>query len=301
MRPENKNELLVIGHRGASGYRPENTLEAFELAFAQGADAIELDLVPTLDGNLIIRHEPALAETTNIADIPQFADRRQTMEFEGEQFHDWFSIDFTTEEIATIRARERLAEIRPGSAKFDGQFKIPTLADLLKADFVAHKTLILEIKHGAEFAAAGIPIVAILARILGESDWRDRGIKLIIESFDSRVLAQAKRVLGDIGEYFFLLEPREISSADLAEWSEQFNGISAHTSMVAGASAVWVNQVELVEAAHAAGLQIYTYTARAEDAEMSVEEYYANLIYSGVDGIFADQPDLLAQVVAGLA
>lgn len=293
--------LVVIGHRGASGYRPENTLEAFELAFAQGADAIELDLVPTLDGNLIIRHEPALAETTNIADVAEFADRRQTMEFEGEQFHDWFSIDFTTEEIATIRARERMAEIRPGSAKFDGQFKIPTLADLLKAEFVAHKTLILEIKHGAEFAAAGIPIVAILARILGESNWRDRGIKLIIESFDSRVLAQAKRVLGDIAQYFFLLEPREISAHDLADWAELFDGVSVHTSMVAGVAAVWVDQVELVEAAHAAGLQIYTYTARAEDAEMSVEEYYAHLIYSGVDGIFADQPDLLSQVVAGLA
>jgi glycerophosphoryl diester phosphodiesterase len=293
--------ITVVGHRGASGYRPENTLEAFELAFAQGADAIELDLVPTKDGQLIIRHEPALDGTTNISKINQYADRRSTLEFDGEQFHDWFSHEFTASEISELRARERLPELRPGSAKFDGEFAIPTLGDLLDAQFIDGKTVILEIKHGAEFAAAMIPMVSILSRTLGESDWQSRGVKLIIESFDLKTLLQAKRVLGNMAEYFFLLEPRQISAQDLAEWASTFEGISVHTSMVLGDNETFVDGKRLVDAAHTAGLQIYTYTARVEDAENSFEEYYANLIYSGVDGIFADQPDLLHEVVAGLA
>lgn len=293
--------MRVIAHRGASGYRPENTREAFELGFIQGADAIELDLVPTIDGNLIIRHEPALAGTTDVASHPEFADRKRTLEIEGEQFHDWFSHDFTAAELAQLRAIERIPEVRPGSAKFDGQFKIPTLDALLASTFIDGKTLILEIKHGAEFAAAGIPVVAILARILGESDWAKRGVKLVFESFDARILSQAKRVLGDIGTYFFLLEPREITSDDMAEWASDFDGISVHTSMVFGATTVYVDSMPIVEAAHTAGLEIFTYTARAEDAQFSVEQYYAELIQTGVDGIFADHPDLLRDVVDGLS
>ncbi|MEY4985730.1 MAG: hypothetical protein RLZZ359_616 [Actinomycetota bacterium] len=293
--------LLVIGHRGASGYRPENTLEAFELAFAQGADAIELDLVPTSDGQLIIRHEPALDETTNIASLPQFANRRSLFEFDDQQYHDWFSHDLTAAEVSELRARERIADQRPGSAKFDGQFAVPTLDAFLAAPFINGKIVILEIKHGAEYAAAMIPMVSLLARILGESDWQQRGVKVVVESFDLKTLLQAKRVLGDVAEYFFLLEPRQISGDDLSLWSQNFEGISVHTSMVLGTAETYVNGVRLVDAAHAAGLQIYTYTARVEEAENSFEEYYANLIYSGVDGIFADQPDLLHEVVSGLA
>jgi glycerophosphoryl diester phosphodiesterase len=292
---------MLIAHRGASGYRPENTIEAFELGFAQGADAIELDLVPTADGNLIIRHEPALAGTTNIADFAEFADRRRTLELDGEQFHDWFSIDFTSAELSRLRATERLADLRPGSAKFDGQFQIPTLAELLASPIIDGKTVILEIKHGAEFAAAGIPVVAILARILGEANWAQRGVKLVFESFDERVLSQAKRVLGNIGTYFFLLEPRAITTDDLRVWAAEFDGISVHTSMVFGSGETFVEGERLVDAAHASGLEIFTYTARAEDAEFSVEQYYAELIESGVDGIFADQPDLLRDVVDGLS
>lgn len=301
MRPENKEELKIIAHRGASAYRPENTLEAFELGFTQGADAIELDLVPTIDGNLIIRHEPALASTTDVASHPEFADRRRTHEIDGEQFHDWFSHDFTTAEIGELRAIERMPEVRPGSAKFDRQFKIPTLDALLTSSFIDGKTVILEIKHGAEFAAEGIPVVAILARILSQSDWASRGVKLVFESFDARVLSQTKRVLGEIGTYFLLLEPREIEPDDLVAWAAEFDGISVHTSTVLGDGKTLVDGERLVDAAHHHGLQILTYTARAEDAEFSVEHYYAELIETGVDGIFADHPDLLRDVVDGLS
>jgi glycerophosphoryl diester phosphodiesterase len=171
----------------------------------------------------------------------------------------------------------------------------------LASPIIDGKTVILEIKHGAEFAAAGIPVVAILARILGESNWAQRDVKLVFESFDERVLSQAKRVLGDIGTYFFLLEQRAITTDDLLAWAAEFDGISAHTSMVFGPGENFVEGQRLVDAAHASGLEIFTYTARAEDAEFSVEQYYAELIESGVDGIFADQPDLLRDVVDGLS
>ena len=129
---------LVFGHRGASGYRPENTLEAFELAFQQGADAIECDLVPTADGHLVIRHEGGLTSTTNIAEHPEFAGRTSSEEF-------------TLAELKTLRAIERLPELRPGSAKFDGEFEIPTVDELLASEFANNKTLILEIKDGLFF------------------------------------------------------------------------------------------------------------------------------------------------------
>lgn len=305
---------LVFGHRGACGYRPENTLESFALAFEQGADAIECDLVPTLDGQLIIRHENALSGTTDVASHAEFADRRRVGHSDGQTHEDWFSEDFTVAEIQTLFARERLPDLRPGSAKFDGQFRVPTLGQLLEADFSAGKTLILEIKHGADFAAMGIPITAILARTLGETDWRARGIRLVIESFDLSVLLQAKRVLGDVGVFIFLLdeehlerEGRQLDEGYLASLIGKVDGISLDLELLfdrpteLNSSAQFGEPNGLVAMAHGLGLQIFAWTARAEDAMFSIEEYYQNLIDTEVDAIFADQPDLLRNSVAGLA
>ncbi len=304
---------LVFGHRGACGYRPENTLEALELAFEQGADAIECDLVPTLDGQLILRHENALSSTTDVASHPEFADRRRTGYSDGSTHEDWFSEDFTVAEIQALFARERLADLRPGSAKFDGQFRVPTLDALLAADFAAGKTLILEIKHGAAFAAMGIPVTAILARTLRESDWKARGIRLVIETFDLSVLLQVKRVLGADAEYYFLLddehldrEDKRLDAAHLDDLVGKVDGISVDYTMLfdevsaKNESAQFGAANTLVADAHARGLKIFTWTARAEDAKFSIEEYFENLIKTGADGIFADQPDLLRNSVLGL-
>lgn len=290
----------VFGHRGASGYRPENTLEAFELAFAQGADAIECDLVPTKDGELVIRHDNFLAATTDIASKPALAAKARVGKTGWRKTStDWFTEDLTLAEIKTLRANERLADLRPGSAKFDGQFEVPTLDELLAAPFAAGKTLILEVKRAADFAAVGIPVAAIMARKLRESDWQQRGIKIIIESFEAKALDQLKRTCGDAAEYVFLVEHHDfpVDQADqlayLTAVAERFDGVSPNSRVI-------FENPEVVEMAHYLGLKVFTWTARAEDAENSIEEYYAKFILSGVDGIFADQPDLLAEVVAGL-
>ena len=283
--------IQVFAHRGASGYRPENTLEAFELGFKMGADAIECDLVPTKDGHLIIRHDNYLSTTTDVASRPEFAAKKREGIVGWQHTEaDWFCEDFTLAELKQLRATERLADLRPGSAKFDGQFEIPTLSELLEADFAKGKHLILEVKHGAYFAERGFPISAMLARTLNEVDWRSRGITLTLESFDFKVLEQMQRVCGDIGDYVFLVdtwgEPR------LDETAKIFDGISFNAELL------WGN--EMVAEAHARGLKVFTWTARAEDAENSIEEYYVRFIELGADGIFADQPDLLIELVAGL-
>jgi len=122
---------IVIGHRGASGFRPEHTLAAYELAIQQGADFIEPDLVATKDGVLIARHENEISGTTDVASRPEFADRKTTKVIDGVEIEGWFTEDFTLAEIKTLRAKERIPSVRPQNTQFDGQFQIPTLAEVI--------------------------------------------------------------------------------------------------------------------------------------------------------------------------
>jgi glycerophosphoryl diester phosphodiesterase len=285
--------IAGFGHRGASGYRPENTLEAFALAFELGADAIECDLIPTADGELIIRHDNYLSSTTDVASRPEFAhlQRLGTVGWQQER-EDWFCEDFTLAQLKTLRATERLPELRPGSAKFDGQFEIPSLDELLAADFATGRHLILEVKHGSYFASRGYPVAAIMARKLAESDWRERGITLTIESFEYKMLEQLQRVCGPVGEFVYLVDTWSDPALNAAA-AEVFDGISFNAELV------W--ESDLVELAQARGLKVFIWTARAEDAENTIEEYYAKFILSGADGIFADQPDLLAACVRDMS
>lgn len=289
--------MLVIGHRGASGYRPENTLAAFELAFKQGADAIETDLVPTKDGRLILRHENALSGTTDVSLHDHFAKRYRKGEIEGEKVKDWFSEDFTLAEIGELRAVERIPDWRPGSAKFDGQFPIPTVVDLLSSDFARGKLLILELKNGDHFEELGLNLPQLLKSELAAVDWRSAGIRLMFESFDWHCLLEAKRLLGDCGTFVFLDEvsnlPADIDGY-LDRVAEHFDGTSVDLETFHLVD-------DYAERAHERGLQVLTYTARVERAENSVEEYYHDIVSTGVDGIFADQPDLLRNFVDGLA
>jgi len=122
---------LVIAHRGASGYRPEHTAAAYELAVAMGADYIEPDLVMTRDGVLVDRHEPEISGTTDVADHPEFADRRTTKVLDGVSTTGWFTEDFTLAELKTLRAKERLPQIRQENTLYDGRSTVPTFAEVL--------------------------------------------------------------------------------------------------------------------------------------------------------------------------
>ena len=312
------SKTLVFGHRGACGYRPENTLESFELAFVQGSDAIETDLVPTKDGRVILRHENALSKTTDVALHENFKARFRKGWADGHRIKDWFSEDFTLEEISQLRATERLPDLRPGSAKFDGVFGIATVADLLNAEFAIGKTLILELKHGAHFEELGLNLPQLLVAELARVDWKARGNKLIIESFDWHCLLEAKRLLGDSAKYVFLSDhwrlahggysaSHHILDEYLADVAEKFDGISVDFGTLfeprdeKDPNAQFGEQTHFAKLAKKHGLMVFGYTARVEEAVNSVEEYYHHIVSTGVDAVFADQPDLLQNFLGGLA
>ena len=301
---------LVFGHRGASGYRPENTIEAFELAIQQGSDGVECDLVPTKDGELIIRHENWLNGTTNVASVAKFQGTQSTGYSDGLTETGWFSEDYNFAELAELRAIERMPDTRPGSAKFDGQFLIPTIDDLLAADFMNGKTLVIEIKHGMHFMENGINMATILASKLDSSDWKDRGISIVIETFDEKMLEHLKDACGSDKKYVFLTEldrlPKgstRMSRDYLDSLASRFDGISVDLALALDLDSTGNHTIDngLIDEAKAAGLMIYGWTLRAEDSKASVDEYFGKVAETGLQGIFVDQPDLLRQIVDGLA
>jgi len=284
----------VIAHRGACAYRPENTLESFELGITQGADGIEFDLVTTSDEHLVIRHENALSETTNVSEKPEFSQIKRSGLVEEIERTDWFSEDLTLEEIKSLRAIERLPEIRPGSAKFDEQFEIPTFTELLSAPFISGKILVVEIKQGTHLASLTQSVGVLVTRAIAESGASDKDVQFIIESFSLDLLLQAKAEMISAGipaQYFYAVDEAVLDSNWIAELAKDVDGLSISTHLL-------FSEASWVETAHANGLEIWVFTARAEKAENSIDEYYEKFIVSGVDGIFADQPDLLRRVLA---
>ncbi len=182
---------LVIGHRGASGYLPEHTLEAYKLAIEQGADFIEPDLVMTKDGHLIARHEPMLGSTTNVGDIPAFAARKRTMKVDGVDTTDWFASDFTIDEIRVLRAKQPLAE---RDQSHNGKFYIPTLQeiiDLAKRESAARGRTIgiyPETKHPSWHSALGLPLEPSLIGVLNAAGWTTKDAPVILQSFETASL-----------------------------------------------------------------------------------------------------------------
>jgi glycerophosphoryl diester phosphodiesterase len=285
-------------------------LEAFELAIAQGADGVECDLVPSRDGELILRHENWLNGTTDIESHSQFAERSRAGYSDGITENGFFSEDFDLQELADVRAIERLPEVRPGSAKFDGQFKIPTIDQLLAAPFMDQKTLVIEVKHGMHFTTRGMDIARILNRKLSESNWKQRGIKIVIESFDYEMMLLLKAACGADKKYVFLTEETRLPDSEprltlsyLEQIAKDFDGVSMDLPLLlepdeSGTHTVSNGSIEL---ARSAGLEVYGWTLKAEDATGSVDEYFAKVALAGLDGIFVDQPDLLRSTVDGTA
>jgi len=280
---------LVIAHRGASAYRPENTIAAFELGVIQQADGMEFDLVSTKDQHLIIRHENHLAETTDVAKRIEFQSKMRT----DIEVKDWLSEDFTLSELKTLRAMERLPEIRPGSANYDGQFEIPTFSELLNSAFVKNQILVVELKSGSHLSGLKESIGKIAVGEILNSSASSENVEFVFESFDYEILLDAKKQAQENNlksKFFLLLENKLLAEVPLNKISVDFEGISISLQMLF-AEPSWVEQ------AHSQGLDIWTYTARAEEAETTVEEYYEHIIQTGVDGIFADHPDLLRRVL----
>lgn len=286
--PAAVTEPLVIAHRGASGERPEHTLAAYRLAIAQGADFIEPDLVMTKDGVLIARHENELSDTTDVAERPEFAARRRTQTIDGRTVDGWFSEDFTLAEIKALRAKERLPQLRPQNAAFDGQEAIPTLQEiitLVRAEEARTGRVIglyPETKHPSHFAGLGLAMERPLAETLARNGYDGPEDAAFIQSFETGALKALKRLTGvrlvqliaDSGAPWDLAsagDPRTyadlVTDAGLAGIATYADGIGVQKSLLIPRDAEGrsLAPTDLASRAHAKGLAVHVWTFRNEN------------------------------------
>ncbi|XMN10154.1 glycerophosphodiester phosphodiesterase [Streptomyces griseobrunneus] len=319
----------VIGHRGASGYRPEHTLGSYQLALDLGAHIVEQDLVPTKDGHLVCRHENDITATTDVADHPEFAGRKATKKIDGVSYTGWFTEDFTLAELKTLRAKERIPGNRPDNTLYDGRWTIPTFEEVLRwADKEGRKRgkpvwLYVETKHPTYFRSLGLGLEEPLARLLRRYGRDRKNSPLILQSFEptsvqrlARLVATPRIVLlsGPTTRPWDFVEsgdPRTV--ADLVKpaglkWIASFaQGIGPTLDLVIPKDAAGrlTTPTTLVKDAHARGLLLHPYTLRNENSFLPADfrrgtdpnaygdVFGAAAAYfaTGIDGIFADHPD----------
>ncbi|WP_404336535.1 glycerophosphodiester phosphodiesterase [Sphingomonas sp. MMS12-HWE2-04] len=313
------NKPLLIAHRGASGERPEHTLLSYELAIAQGADFIEPDLVPTKDGVLVARHENNITDTTDVAAHPEFATRKATKTIDGETMTGWFTEDFTLAELKTLRARERLPELRPGNTAYDGKAEIPTFDEIIalakRASKATGRTIGIypETKHPSYFASIGLPLEARLLAKLQEAGWDSADAPVFIQSFEVNNLIALKQrtkvrliqLMDASGGPADKAEPSYAAMATpagLRKVAAYAYGIGPARAMILPPSGT---ATSLVADAHAAGLRVHPWTFRAENVFLSpayrtgapaehgrLAEEIRYFIGLGVDGFFTDFPHI---------
>ncbi|MEU5715050.1 glycerophosphodiester phosphodiesterase [Streptomyces sp. NPDC020403] len=319
----------VIGHRGASGYRPEHTLGSYRLALDMGAHIVEQDLVPTKDGHLVCRHENDITGTTDVAAHPEFASRRTTKKIDGVSLTGWFTEDFTLAELKTLRAKERIPGTRQENTLYDGRWEIPTFEEVLRwADEEGRRRgrpvwLYVETKHPSYFRGIGLALEEPLARLLRRHNRHRAHSPLILQSFEPSSiqrlagLVATPRVvlLSGAGErpwdFVEAGDPRTV--ADLVTpagltWIASFaQGIGPTLDLVIprDGSGRLTTPTTLVHDAHARGLILHPYTMRNENTFLPVDfrrgtdptaygdAFGALRTYfgTGIDGIFADNPD----------
>ncbi|MFF0262024.1 glycerophosphodiester phosphodiesterase [Streptomyces microflavus] len=319
----------VIGHRGASGYRPEHTLGSYQLALDLGAHIVEQDLVPTKDGHLVCRHENDITGTTDVADHPEFAGRKATKSIDGVSYTGWFTEDFTLAELKTLRAKERIPGNRPDNTLYDGRWTIPTFEEVLRwADKEGRKRgkpvwLYVETKHPTYFRGLGLGLEEPLARLLRRYGRDRKNSPLILQSFEptsiqrlARLVATPRVVLlsGPTTRPWDFVEsgdPRTV--ADLVKpaglkWIASYaQGIGPTLDLVIPKDAAGrlTTPTTLVKDAHARGLLLHPYTLRNENSFLPADfrrgtdpNAYGDVfgaaaayLATGIDGIFADHPD----------
>jgi glycerophosphoryl diester phosphodiesterase len=330
-RPAPIDEVTVIGHRGASGYRPEHTLEAYRVAIEQCADFIEPDLVSTRDGVLVARHENEIAGTTDVEDHPEFAGRRTTKTIDGAQVTGWFTEDFTLAELRTLRAEERIPDIRPGNTAYDGRFQVPTLQEVI--DLARSSTtcdgepvgIYPETKHPTYFDSIGLSLEEPLVAALEAGGYDDESDAVYVQSFevgnlrelDTMTDVRLVQLAGCSGSpaddprpYSRILSPRGLK--DVASYAD---GIGPCKDLVIPRrkDGTLGRPTALVRHAHREGLVVHPYTFRRENTFLPVDyrvgsdpAAYGDLageirafLDAGIDGLFSDHPDVAARTVAG--
>jgi glycerophosphoryl diester phosphodiesterase len=324
-----KASPLVFGHRGAAGYRPEHTLASYELGARMGADYIEPDLVSTKDGVLVARHEPDISQTTNVADHPEFADRKTTKVIDGISYTGWFTDDFTLAELKTLRAKERLPAVRQRNTIYDGRYQIPTLQEVIDLRAKLSKELgrtvgiVPEVKHSSYFKAEGLAIEPKLVKALRDNGLDKADSPVVVQSFETTNLKELDHEI-DVPLVALLDSPTVVPGdvqaaggtstfADLAT-PEGLEGLAKFADWVGpsktyiiptDAAGEWQAPTAFVADAHAAGLKVVPYTFRNENQFLppslrssadpnaygdAFSEYKA-FFDLGVDGVFSDNPD----------
>jgi glycerophosphoryl diester phosphodiesterase len=290
---------VVIGHRGACGYVPEHTLTSYFIAMQDGVDYVEPDLVMTKDGVLVARHENEIGGTTDVARRPEFANRRTTKTIDGTAHDGWFTEDFTLAELKTLRARERIPAVRPGNTRFDGQFQIPTLEEILalvagvqqqrevnarQLGLPAPKPIGVypETKHPTYFQGLGLGMEDLLVSTLHRHGYSGPNGLAIIQCFEVANLKAMRRktelpivqlMEAEGGPYDFVAKGDETTyrdmttAAGLAEVATYATGIGPYKLQVIPRNADDTLGIptSLVKDAHAAGLKVHAYTFRAEN------------------------------------
>lgn len=294
---------LVIAHRGASGERPEHTMAAYVLALEQGADVLEPDLQMSSDGQLIVRHDPYLSTSTDIASRPEFADRM--VERNGRL--DWWVFDFTAAELRSLTARQ-VFEDRDQS--YNDQYPVLTFIDFL--EFVSEQEILCqctlaiepEIKVPQLYINAGFDPGGALLEALEIHDLTGEDAPVVIQSFDAQFLEDfAPRTLLPLAMLY--AGPDEpgynADGLSLDEIARFADGIGAYKGVLINADG---SSTGYLETAHAAGLDVHVWTVRADRNPITgetVEEELEALYRLGVDGVFTDHVDLAVQVKERLA
>ena len=322
---------VVIAHRGASGYRPEHTLAAYELGARLGADFIEPDLVATRDGVLVARHEPEIGMTTDVASRPEFADRYATRLVDGEAVTGWFTDDFTLAELKTLRVRERIPHLRQANTMWDGRFEIATFDEIL--DLRARLSLELgreigvypETKNPTYFRERGLALEPLLVDAVRRHGLDAPTAPLFVQSFELGTLESLRRehaltaplvLLAEEGAPYDLVASGDrrtyadlLTPTALAALAGTIDAIGVDKSLVIERredGSLASAPTRLVEDAHAAGLLVHAFTFRAENVFLPTEhrvgaaeadrgralDELVRFLRAGVDGVFADQADV---------
>jgi glycerophosphoryl diester phosphodiesterase len=319
----------VIAHRGASGYRPEHTIGAYQLALDMGAHVIEQDLVPTKDGHLVCRHENDITGTTDVASHPEFASRRTTRSVDGVSLTGWFTEDFTLAELKTLRAKERIPGTRQENTLYDGRWTVPTFEEVLQwAEKEGRRRgrpvwLYVETKHPTYFRGIGLGLEERLAKLLRRYGRHRADSPTFLQSFEptsmermARLVATPRVVLlwtpGDRPwDFRESGDPRTVADLVASEgldWIAGFaQGIGPLLDLVIpkDADGRLTEPTTLVRDAHARGLVLHPYTMRNENTFLPADfrrgtdpsaygdvfGAYKAYFATGIDGIFTDNPD----------
>jgi len=318
---------IVIGHRGASGHRPEHTLAAYQLAIDMGADFIEPDLVSTKDGELVARHENEISGTTDVESRPQFADRRTTKVIDGVSVTGWFTEDFRLDELRALRAEERIPDLRPDNTAFNGLYRIPTLEEVIDLAKREHVGIYPETKHPSYFDGIGLSLEEPLVTVLNANGYRSSKDPVFIQSFETANLRQLDtmtdlrlvQLIGGSGKPFDFVDagdPRTyddlVTPEGLAEIATYADGIGPDKNRIVPRDAEGRLQrpTRIVRMAHRRGLLVHPYTFRNENvflptnlrqgnpaspeflrATGDAPAEYRLFFRLGVDGLFSDYPD----------